>query len=74
MEVQKVAEDIYVNFSILMGLDKDGLKRLHEELKQGRRMNYYPICSRPNLVLGISPHSDGTTFTLLLQDDEVTGL
>ncbi|XVF83983.1 hypothetical protein PTKIN_Ptkin16aG0538400 [Pterospermum kingtungense] len=47
MEVQKVAEEIYANFSVLMGLDRDSLK---------------------------SPHSDGTTFTLLLQDDEVTGL
>lgn len=44
------------------------------ELKQGIRMNYYPICSRPDLVLGCSPHSDSTSFTLLLQDDDVTGL
>ncbi|XP_021295899.1 protein SRG1-like [Herrania umbratica] len=73
-EVQKVAEELYANFSVLMGLDRDGLKRLQGELKQGIRMNYYPVCSRPDLVLGISPHSDGSTFTLLLQDDEVTGL
>ncbi|XP_022764519.1 protein SRG1-like [Durio zibethinus] len=73
-EIQKVAEEIYANFSVLMGLDRDGLKRLQGELKQGIRMNYYPVCSRPDLVLGISPHSDGSTFTLLLQDDEVTGL
>ena len=57
-----------------MGMDRDGLKRLQGELKQGIRMNYYPVCSRPDLVLGISPHSDGSAFTLILQDDDVTGL
>ena len=37
-------------------------------------MNYYPACLRPDLVLGISPHSDGSALTLLLQDDEITAL
>ncbi|KAK8302293.1 hypothetical protein V6Z12_D04G077200 [Gossypium hirsutum] len=60
-EMQKLAEELQANFS------GGG------ELKQGIRMNYYPICSRPDLVLGISPHY-GTSFTLLLQDDDVTGL
>ncbi|XWS65965.1 hypothetical protein CRYUN_Cryun05aG0159100 [Craigia yunnanensis] len=74
-EVQKAAEEIYANFSLLMGMDRDGLKKLLGELKQGIRMNYYPACSRPNLVLGISPRTDGSLlFTLLLQDDEITGL
>ncbi|KAH7548126.1 hypothetical protein JRO89_XS14G0071100 [Xanthoceras sorbifolium] len=31
-------------------------------------------CSRPELVLGVSPHSDASTITLRLQDDEITGL
>ncbi|XWS74939.1 hypothetical protein CRYUN_Cryun01aG0041500 [Craigia yunnanensis] len=33
-----------------------------------------PPCSRPDLVLGVSPHSDGSALTLLLQDDEITSL
>ncbi|TYH19930.1 hypothetical protein ES288_A05G391100v1 [Gossypium darwinii] len=74
-EMQKIAEELQANFSVLMGLKRDGLKRLQGgELKQGIRKNYYPICSRPDLVLGCSPHSDGTSFTLLLQDDDVPGL
>ncbi|XVF75296.1 hypothetical protein PTKIN_Ptkin13bG0175800 [Pterospermum kingtungense] len=48
---------------------RDGLKRLQGGLEQGIRMNYYPVCSRPDLVLGLTPHSDGNSFTLLLQDD-----
>ncbi|XWS74943.1 hypothetical protein CRYUN_Cryun01aG0041900 [Craigia yunnanensis] len=53
---------------------KDGLKRFHGKTKQAVRMNYYPPCSRPDLVLGISPHSDSDLITLLLQDDEIPGL
>lgn len=64
-EVQKVAAEIYANLSVLMGLDRDGLIKLQGELKQGIKMNYYPPCSRPDLVLGISAHSDGTALTLL---------
>ncbi|MFQ6627120.1 hypothetical protein Gotur_005383 [Gossypium turneri] len=72
--MQKIGEEIQANLSVLMGLKRDELKSLQGELKRGIRMNYYPTCSRPHLVLGISPHSDGTSFTLLLQDDDVTAL
>ena len=74
IEVQKVAMGIYANVSKLMGLERDGLVKLQGELRQGIRMNHYPACSRPDLVLGISPHSDFGVLTLLLQDDEITGL
>lgn len=73
-EIQKVTEEIFAKLSLLMGMDKDGLKMLHGEMKQATRMNYYPTCSRPELVLGVSPHSDASTITLLLQDDKITGL
>ncbi|GFQ01781.1 protein srg1 [Phtheirospermum japonicum] len=38
------------------------------------RFNYYPPCSRPDLVLGLKPHADGSGITILLQDKEVKGL
>lgn len=50
------------------------LKELHGVMKLGMRMNYYPTCSRPDLVLGVSPHSDCSSITLLLQDDDITAL
>lgn len=54
-------------------MDKSSLEELHGELMQIIRNNYYPICPRPDLVLGLSPHSDSNSITILLQD-EVTGL
>ncbi|GMI94764.1 hypothetical protein like AT5G20400 [Hibiscus trionum] len=38
------------------------------------RFNFYPICPRPDLALGVKPHADGSAITLLLQDKEVEGL
>ena len=74
-EILKLAEEIFANLSLLMGMDKNALKWLHGKImKQAIRMNYYPACSRPDLVLGVSPLSDTSTITLLLQDDDITGL
>lgn len=38
------------------------------------RFNYYPPCSKPEQVLGLKPHADGTTITIVLQDRDVRGL
>ncbi|RZC80878.1 hypothetical protein C5167_043453 [Papaver somniferum] len=38
------------------------------------RFNYYPPCSRPDLVYGIKAHADGGAITILLQDPEVEDL
>lgn len=57
-----------------MGMRRESLKDIHGVMKLGIRMNYYPSCAKPDLVLGVSPHSDASSLTLLLQDDEITGL
>lgn len=38
------------------------------------RFNFYPPCSRPDLVHGVKPHTDRSGITVLLQDREVEGL
>ncbi|XP_020549755.1 protein SRG1 [Sesamum indicum] len=38
------------------------------------RFNYYPPCARPDLVVGLKPHADGSGITILLQDEQVEGL
>jgi isopenicillin N synthase-like dioxygenase len=72
--VRRVGEELLSFMSIIMGLEKHALAELHKELIQGLRVNYYPPCNNPEQVLGLSPHSDTTTLTLLIQDDDVLGL
>ncbi|KAH7865696.1 hypothetical protein Vadar_010030 [Vaccinium darrowii] len=33
------------------------------------RFNYYPKCQRPDLILGLKPHADGSGYTFILQDE-----
>ncbi|KAI3871221.1 hypothetical protein MKW98_015121 [Papaver atlanticum] len=55
-----------VDTKVMTGLFENGL--------QSMRMNYYPPCPRPELVLGLTPHSDFGGLTILLQVNEVEGL
>ncbi|XP_059298413.1 codeine O-demethylase-like [Lycium ferocissimum] len=72
--LERVRDEILENISLLLGLERKTLKEMHGEMKHAVRMNYYPPCPNPDLVLGIGPHSDATSITLLLQDDDITGL
>jgi len=38
------------------------------------RFNYYPPCPRPDLVLGLKPHSDLFALTVVLMEKDVAGL
>ncbi|KAJ0966447.1 hypothetical protein J5N97_027585 [Dioscorea zingiberensis] len=73
-EANRVAKELFSSLSILLGMEKDSLLKLHDEVMQAMRINFYPTCSMPDKVVGVSPHSDTSTLTVLLQDDEVTGL
>ena len=45
-----------------------------ERVVMQTRFNFYISCPRPDLVLGVKPHSDRSGITVLLQDKEVEGL
>ncbi|ONL98235.1 Protein SRG1 [Zea mays] len=48
--------------------DPASLRRVFEGQTQGMRVNYYPPCRRAaDRVLGLSPHTDASGLTLLLQ-------
>ncbi|GAB2299056.1 hypothetical protein Dimus_033130 [Dionaea muscipula] len=47
---------------------------LFDEGKQEIRINYYPPCPQPELVMGFTPHSDASALTILLQVNETAGL
>jgi isopenicillin N synthase-like dioxygenase len=49
-------------------------KQFGENAMMQARFNFYPPCCRPDLVLGVKPHTDRSGVTVLLQDEEVEGL
>ncbi|XP_027351293.1 protein SRG1-like [Abrus precatorius] len=73
-EVKRVGEELLSYLSVIMGMQKHFLLELHKLSLQGIRVNYYPPCSTPEQVLGLSSHSDSNTITLLMQDGDVSGL
>ncbi|KAE8692447.1 putative disease resistance protein [Hibiscus syriacus] len=72
--IRKFGTELMESFSLIMGMEKEALLGLHKQLIQVYRVNYYPPCSKPDQVLGVSPHSDSSTITILMQDDGVCGL
>ncbi|KAL2336583.1 hypothetical protein Fmac_011029 [Flemingia macrophylla] len=73
-EVKRVGKELISSLSVIMGMQKHVFLELHKESLQALRLNYYPPCNTPEQVLGLSPHSDTSTITLLMQDDDVIGL
>lgn len=55
-------------------LEKDEMEELFEDGMQSVRMTYYPPCPQPELVVGLTPHSDATGITILHQVNGVEGL
>ncbi|CAN0853728.1 Protein SRG1 [Linum grandiflorum] len=51
-----------------LGMDQNDMNVLFgEEGWQQFRMNYYPPCPQPELVMGLNSHSDAAGLTILLQ-------
>ncbi|XP_057856119.2 oxoglutarate-dependent flavonoid 7-O-demethylase 1 isoform X2 [Cryptomeria japonica] len=74
MEIQKLSNKLLSLIAETLGLKINSFINPEGKWIQGARMNYYPRCSRPDLVFGIGPHSDPSNITILLQDDEQVGL
>ncbi|XP_057415549.1 oxoglutarate-dependent flavonoid 7-O-demethylase 1-like isoform X1 [Lotus japonicus] len=55
-------------------VDTKEFREIFGEGHQAMRMNYYPPCPQPELVMGLNPHSDGGALTIVLQANEVEGL
>ncbi|XP_031132288.1 protein SRG1-like [Ipomoea triloba] len=74
LEVHKLAMKILSLVAKILGIKAEEMSMLFEEGMQSIRMNYYPPCPQPELVLGLSPHSDAGGLTILLQANETQGL
>lgn len=59
----------------ILGLGEDYLAgQLRGRTATFARINYYPTCQRPDLVCGVTAHSDATFITVLMVDENVDGL
>ncbi|OEL16235.1 Protein SRG1 [Dichanthelium oligosanthes] len=63
-----LARQLGLHEGCFVGMMNEGLAMTHA------RFNYYPRCPRPDLVLGLKPHSDASVITVVLIDDAVSGL
>ncbi|ONI28331.1 hypothetical protein PRUPE_1G138800 [Prunus persica] len=71
-EVRKLCQNLLKYIAMGLGLKGDVFEKMFGETVQAIRMNYYPPCSRPDLVLGLSPHSDGSALTVLQQGKDTS--
>ncbi|PIN01728.1 Iron/ascorbate family oxidoreductase [Handroanthus impetiginosus] len=53
-----------------LGLRPDHLQKDIEQGSQVMAVNCYPACPEPNLALGLPPHSDYGTLTIILQNQQ----
>ncbi|CAM0913052.1 unnamed protein product [Alopecurus aequalis] len=75
LKSKRIKDDILRAMSNLLELDEDCLvNQFIDRALTYARFNYYPPCPRPDLVLGIKPHSDVFALTVLLMDKDVAGL
>ncbi|KAJ8641255.1 hypothetical protein MRB53_017949 [Persea americana] len=74
MEINDVIHLVLRAMANLVGLEEDYfVRQFGDKATAHARFNYYPPCSRPDLVLGIKSHSDGSGITILLPDPGVDG-
>ncbi|KAK6122232.1 hypothetical protein DH2020_044020 [Rehmannia glutinosa] len=73
-ELHKIAMRLFSMMAINLGIEPQKLTSAYEDCNQGIRMNYYPPCVHADKVIGLTPHSDATGLTLLIQINQVQGL
>ncbi|XP_059285916.1 oxoglutarate-dependent flavonoid 7-O-demethylase 1-like [Lycium ferocissimum] len=74
-ELKELAMKIMYKMARALGMQAEDINVLFEEAgTQMMRINYYPPCPQPELVMGLCPHSDVQALTILLQVNETEGL
>lgn len=75
MKSHQISEVLLKALAESLNLEKHCfLDQYGERAQMFARFNFYPRCPRPDLILGLKPHADGSAVTILLQDKEVEGL
>ncbi|RDY00352.1 putative 2-oxoglutarate/Fe(II)-dependent dioxygenase, partial [Mucuna pruriens] len=73
-EMKKLGIQILNLMANALKVDTREITEVFAEGTQAMRINCYPPCPQPELVMGLNPHSDGGALTILLQANEVEGL
>ncbi|KAG9448161.1 hypothetical protein H6P81_014289 [Aristolochia fimbriata] len=73
-EMQKLALMLLGLMARALGLEAEEISNLFVDGLQNMRMSYYPPCPQPEQAIGLSPHSDASAITLLVQVNQVQGL
>nr|KYP67869.1 Gibberellin 20 oxidase 3 [Cajanus cajan] len=71
--MKEVSVSILELLSISLGVDPLYLQKYFEDCEAIMRCNRYPRCENPSITLGVGPHCDPTSLTILHQD-QVSGL
>ncbi|KAL5577093.1 hypothetical protein UlMin_018792 [Ulmus minor] len=75
LEVENIVKKLLYQMAKVLRMEPNDMKELFDEGGwQNMRMNYYPPCPQPDLVIGLNSHSDADALTILLQINEMEGL
>ncbi|GJY36506.1 codeine O-demethylase-like protein [Tanacetum coccineum] len=74
LELQRLGRTLLGLIGQAVNIDKEEMVEIFEDGMQSVRMTYYPSCPQPDLVVGLTPHSDAAGITILLQVNNVEGL
>jgi isopenicillin N synthase-like dioxygenase len=74
-KIREIRDTVLRSIAKLLELDEDYfVNQFSEKASAFARFHYYPPCVRPDLVLGLKPHSDIGLLTILLVDEYARGL
>ncbi|KAE8795425.1 Protein SRG1 [Hordeum vulgare] len=72
---KRIRDLVFRSIAKILDLEEDYfLNQISNKDPGFARFNYYPPCPRPDLVLGMRPHSDGGLLTIVFVDHDVGGL
>ncbi|KAK8664620.1 hypothetical protein V6N13_084398 [Hibiscus sabdariffa] len=74
LEMQNLGKKLMCSMAKALKMEEKEMMEYFDDGMQSLRMTYYPSCPQPELVMGITPHSDSSLITILHQLNGVDGL